>query len=1020
MWSPNRYEWLVAALGILGAGGAVVPVNTRFKGEEVRYILDRSGARVVFTVGEFLDDDYAATIAGLRGRRCPTLRRGRRLRRRDRRRISRSTSSRRSGDAIDDARQSTRASARCGGDDVSDVLFTSGTTGAPKGVLMTHAQTLRQFSDWCDMAGLVEGDRYLIVNPFFHMFGYKAGCLASLMRGATIIPKPVFEVDDLLRTVAEESVTVFPGPPTVYQSILDHPDRDRYDLSTLRLAVTGAADIPVELIRRMHEELPFRLIVTGYGLTEAGHASPPPRPTTTSRPSPPPWGGCAPASRSGSPTTTAPSVPVGEAGELLVRGYSVMRGYLDDPDATAAHDRRRRLAAHRRPRDRRRARVRAHRRTQARTCSSSAGSTRTRPRSRTCCSAHPAVARVAVVGMPDARMGEVGMAFVVVAPGATLDPDELIAWARDTMANYKVPRAVEIVDELPVNAAGKVEKETLPRTAGRGRRERRRAWTPGTPTSSSSCSAARRRSSPTSARRRSTTSTTASRRDRLADAARPFGLVRAARSGRGRRPARVRGGGGDHRPRARARRGRRAVPRSGRRRRPRPAAPGSRSRTRRPSVGVRPVAARLRDRAPSATRKASRSTARARCVGSRSSATATPAARLLVDVPLPDARARDRPHPRGRAGDARRRRARRRRCRGRRGRAIARSRALALTITVADLLGTMEGVLDTTTRVRQGAPAVRRAPSVRSRRCSTCWPRRGCWSRARSAWRSTRRGRSTRCRAADALEAGSVGEGVLRACGAHGVRDRDPGPRRDRQHLGVLRARVPAPRVAVERAAGRRGPPPARARARRSTGSMTWTLTTRPRKRRSGRASVRGWWTTTRGCRRRRPTTSTGREQAEWHCALFDGGFFALTWPKRIGGQELPPVYEVIVDEELAAAGAPPKPGLGYLIQGITPARQRRDLRSVPARVDQWSGPVVPGVQRARRRFRPRVVADACGASTVTSTSSTGTRSGPATPTSPTGACCWRGPIRTRRSTRGSRRSRCRWTSRGSSNGRSR
>ena len=90
------------------------------------------------------------------------------------------------------------------------------------------------------------------------------------MRGATIIPKPVFEVDDLLRTVAAESVTVFPGPPTVYQSILDHPDRDRYDLSTLRLAVTGAADIPVELIRRMHEELPFQLIVTGYGLTEAG------------------------------------------------------------------------------------------------------------------------------------------------------------------------------------------------------------------------------------------------------------------------------------------------------------------------------------------------------------------------------------------------------------------------------------------------------------------------------------------------------------------------------------------------------------------------------------------------------------------------------------------------------------------------------------------------------------------------------------------------------------------------------
>ena len=102
------------------------------------------------------------------------------------------------------------------------------------------------------------------------MFGYKAGCLASLMQGATIIPKAVFDVDEVLRTVDAESVTVLPGPPTLYQSILDHPDRDRFDLSSLRVAVTGAADIPVELIRRLREELPFRTIVTGYGLTEAG------------------------------------------------------------------------------------------------------------------------------------------------------------------------------------------------------------------------------------------------------------------------------------------------------------------------------------------------------------------------------------------------------------------------------------------------------------------------------------------------------------------------------------------------------------------------------------------------------------------------------------------------------------------------------------------------------------------------------------------------------------------------------
>jgi acyl-CoA synthetase (AMP-forming)/AMP-acid ligase II len=456
VWSPNRYEWLVAALGILGAGGALVPVNTRFKGEEVRYILDRSRARVAFTVGEFLGVDYAASLAGLRAElpNLSTVVGFDDVSAADRSLVEFQAT----GDTIDDEAVDARIAA-VGGDDVSDVLFTSGTTGAPKGVLMTHAQTLRQFSDWCDMADLVEGERYLIVNPFFHMFGYKAGCLASLMRGATIIPKPVFDVDDLLRTVVEESVTVFPGPPTVYQSILDHPDRDAYDLSTLRLAVTGAADIPVELIRRMHEELPFRLIITGYGLTEAGTvtATGPDDDFETIATT---VGRARPGQEIRVVGDDGAEVATGEAGELLVRGYSVMGGYLDDPDATAATidadgwlhtgD----LAT-----------------LDARGCVKIVGRIKDMfivggfnaypAEIENLLLGHPAVARAAVVGMPDARLGEVGMAFVVAVPGAQLDADELIAWSRDTMANYKVPRAVELVDELPVNAAGKVEKETL-------------------------------------------------------------------------------------------------------------------------------------------------------------------------------------------------------------------------------------------------------------------------------------------------------------------------------------------------------------------------------------------------------------------------------------------------------------------------------------------------------------------------------------------------------------------------------
>ena len=456
IWSPNRYEWLVAALGTLGAGAAVVPVNTRFKGEEVRYILERSGARVVFTVGEFLGMDYAATIADLRAE-LPNLAVV----------VGFDESSAadhwldafcRVGEAVDadtvDAHW--RAVA---GDDVSDVLFTSGTTGSPKGVLMTHAQTLRQFSDWCDMAGLRTGDRYVIVNPFFHMFGYKAGCLASLMQGATIIPKPVLDVDDLLRTVAAESVTVLPGPPTIYQSILDHPDRDRFDLSSLRLAVTGAADIPVDLIRRLHEELPFSTIITGYGLTEAGTVTGT-GPDDDFETIATTVGRARPGLEIRIADDDGNAVAVGESGEVLVRGYSVMRGYLDDPVETARAvdadgwlhtgdlgtlDERGCLRIVGRKKD-----------------MFIVGGFNAYPAEiENLLLGHPAVGRVAVVGMPDARLGEVGMAFVVPAPDAEVDPEELIAWARAAMANYKVPRAVEVVDDLPVNAAGKVEKETL-------------------------------------------------------------------------------------------------------------------------------------------------------------------------------------------------------------------------------------------------------------------------------------------------------------------------------------------------------------------------------------------------------------------------------------------------------------------------------------------------------------------------------------------------------------------------------
>jgi HIP---CoA ligase len=457
VWAPNSLEWIVAALAITTAGGVLVPVNTRFKGAEAAYILQRSRARALFTVRGFLDTDYPELLASA-DVELPDLEQT----------ILLSGDSGGNAIALDgllergSSVQPSDVDERVqslGPDDPSDVVYTSGTTGNPKGVVMTHGQTLRAYLDWCDFGGLREGDRYLIANPFFHIFGYKAGVLACLMRGATIVPVPVFEPGEVLELVEREHISVLPGPPTLYHALLEHPDREKRDLSTLRVAVTGAADIPVELIRRVSEELPFELIRTGYGLTEAGTV-------TGSKPDDDfehiattvgvPWPGfeVRTVDQSGNDAT------VGEPGEVWVRGETVTRGYLDDPEATAAaidsdgwlhtgdlgaFDADGYLRIVGRIKD-----------------MFIVGGFNAYPAEiENLLLRHPRISQVAVIGVADDRMGEVGKAFVVLDDGPAIDSDEIIQWARGEMANYKVPRSVELLDELPMNATGKVVKDEL-------------------------------------------------------------------------------------------------------------------------------------------------------------------------------------------------------------------------------------------------------------------------------------------------------------------------------------------------------------------------------------------------------------------------------------------------------------------------------------------------------------------------------------------------------------------------------
>jgi acyl-CoA synthetase (AMP-forming)/AMP-acid ligase II len=455
LWAPNSLEWLVAALGVYAAGAVLVPVNTRFKGPEAAHVLRTAGARLLVTVTDFLGADYLGMLAGQQDLSAT---------------MEVVVLSGPAGEATPWARFLDRAGsgasgeplepeAALGPDDVSDIIFTSGTTGTPKGAVLTHGASTRTYVTWSGNVGLRYRDRYLVVYPFFHCAGLKSAALACILTGATIVPCPVFDVPTVMGLVAAERISMLPGPPALYQSLLN-ADLSGYDAASLRLAVTGAASVPVDLVRRMREELGFASVVTAYGLTETTGT------VSTCRHDDPIE---VIATTSGRPIAgvevrvvgrDSADAPTGEPGEVWVRGYNVMRCYFDAPEATAeafAPD--------------------GWLRTGDIGIVDAGGNLRITDRIKdmfivggfnaypaeieSMISRHPDVAQVSVVGAPDQRLGEVGFAYVVPRPGGALTAAGLIAWCRGQMANFKVPRHVEFVTALPLNPSGKVVKFEL-------------------------------------------------------------------------------------------------------------------------------------------------------------------------------------------------------------------------------------------------------------------------------------------------------------------------------------------------------------------------------------------------------------------------------------------------------------------------------------------------------------------------------------------------------------------------------
>ena len=459
IWGANSGRWVLAAIGLQMAGAVLVPINTRMKAVEAAEIINRSGAKLIFSIGDFLKSDYPAELAKLF---TPEQ-------------LSIVTLTPRQGNSLksccdwdtfltrkDSVSEETarEIAMSIDGDDLSDLMFTSGTTGKPKGVMSRHGGMIRAFTGYVNTVGIIPGDRYLVVNPFFHSFGYKAGWVSCLLAGATILPQAVFDADEVFARISQDKVTVLPGPPTLYLSLLAHPGLESANLSSLRIAVTGAATIPPILIERMRKQLGFEVVTTAYGLTECGGLASICDADTDNETIASTSGRAIDGTEIAIMSEDGEVLSAGETGEICIRGFHVMKGYFQQPEATAeaidadewlhtgdvGHlDENGYLSITDRLKD----------------MYISGGFNCYPAEIEAVLTEHSAIAQSAVVGIKDERMGEVGCAFVTLKAEQVLDEASLIAWCRERMANYRVPKKVKIINEMPVNASNKILKAEL-------------------------------------------------------------------------------------------------------------------------------------------------------------------------------------------------------------------------------------------------------------------------------------------------------------------------------------------------------------------------------------------------------------------------------------------------------------------------------------------------------------------------------------------------------------------------------
>lgn len=462
LWMPNIPEWVVAYYAIARVGAVVVPMNTRYKMHEVEYILNNSEATTLFAVDAFAGIDYLSMIGKIRGN-LPNLKNVIIVGEPGEDMHPFGAISENGMSLLEDGKLSAREDT-CEPSDNVFILYTSGTTGNPKGAMLSHHNIAKNAEQVTEVLHTEAQDVFLLAVPFFHCFGCVMGIAGAITWGAAMVPMQIFKPVEALELVERFGVSVLYGVPTMFVLELEEyrkgkADGSSYDVSTLRTGIMAGAPCPVEVMRGTMEDMHCNVSIA-YGLTEASPVitmtrfddSVALRVETVGR------------ALDGVEVKIADEdrnpLPTGEMGELACRGYNVMMGYYKMPEKTAESidaegwlysgdlatmDKDGYVQIVGRKKD-------------MLIC----GGFNVYPAEiEEYLFTHPKVQNASVIGMPDNVMGEVAVAYIIPRAEARIDPQEIVDYCVGEIANFKVPRYVQIVDEFPMTQSGKIQKFRL-------------------------------------------------------------------------------------------------------------------------------------------------------------------------------------------------------------------------------------------------------------------------------------------------------------------------------------------------------------------------------------------------------------------------------------------------------------------------------------------------------------------------------------------------------------------------------